>query len=192
MHYSLSVITDYSLDKENAYDAIYEKMERYDYDLEVEEDEEEGYFFNPEARYDAYVIGGRWENFLSLKNNQRATTGKIKDILIFGQNHHISNLNRRWEVVVEGVEKEKNEYYFDNKNRMLSKYKTKENYMRIESSFKTHALITETGEFYDEESFPFESNFTNIENNRDCYYLFFEKYLSEHPNYYLTVVDCHY
>ena len=124
--------------------------------------------YNPRARWDWWVIGGRWRYLLKVNKaaehikdrdafagkprRQRGKNlwvdgAKIKDIKWADMNRptqkDIAAHARFWDVVVEGEEKREDEdfgfHYSPNYYREL--YKTKENYIMKENTFYTHDLL---------------------------------------------------
>lgn len=59
--------------------ALHKELLDYTGDKE-DEDGNIGYWHNPNAHWDWYVVGGRWDNCLTLKNGQGANTCKVKDL----------------------------------------------------------------------------------------------------------------
>jgi hypothetical protein len=63
-------------------DNVVEQLAGYDENLEVETFEEGGqtYSRNPEAKWDWYMIGGRWAGFFKLKPNASGQLGEVGDL----------------------------------------------------------------------------------------------------------------
>lgn len=155
-----------------------------------------GYWENPNAKWDWYVIGGRWSNNVLLKNDGRCDFAKLKDINFGVDNKRYVKNIRFWEIVVEdqplkdGEERPFNLY---KKEYYLERYKDKEDYATRNSKHRTFALITPDGKWYEKGQmgwFGFEytanetiknydKNFENIVNKE------------EYQDYYFVLVDCH-
>lgn len=155
-----------------------------------------GYWENPNAKWDWYVIGGRWSNNVLLKNDGRCDFAKLKDINFGVDNKQYVKNIRFWEIVVEdqplkyGEERPFNLY---KKEYYLERYKDKEDYATRNSKHTTFALITPDGKWYEKGQmgwFGFEDttnetiknydeNFENIVNSE------------EYRDYYFVLVDCH-
>lgn len=51
-----------------------------EYEGLVQQDGDWGYFHNPDAKWDWYIVGGRWSGFLILKDGCRANEALVKDV----------------------------------------------------------------------------------------------------------------
>ena len=125
-------------------------------------------FYNPDARWDWWSIGGRWRYALKvLKNAEhikdedmffdepRKQKGKyrwcdgakIKDIRWADMNRptreQLQAAGRFWDVVVEGAQPREGENFGFSyrKEYYLDRYGTKENYIMKEHTFYTHDLL---------------------------------------------------
>ena len=141
---------------------------RESYGMENSDDENIYGYYNPNARWDWWVIGGRWRYQLKVPKNAeqikdmdffagepRKQKGKnrwvdgakIKDIKWADMNRptmkQLENMGRFWDVVVDGAQKEEGEdfgwHYRPEYYREL--YGTKENYIMKECMFYTHDLL---------------------------------------------------
>ncbi|MCM1323216.1 MAG: hypothetical protein NC218_03435 [Acetobacter sp.] len=72
------LLQDADLMKLSDKELLRELQDSHDYDSD--EDGNLGYWSNPNAQWDWYVIGGRWNNDLVLKNGQGANQCKKKDL----------------------------------------------------------------------------------------------------------------
>ena len=154
-------------DLEQSDDEIWAEA-RESYGLENSDDENIYGYYNPNARWDWWVIGGRWRYQLKVpkgaeqikdqdffageprkqKGKNRWVDGaKIKDIKWADMNRptmkQLENMGRFWDVVVDGAPKEEGEdfgwHYRPEYYREL--YGTKENYIMKECMFYTHDLL---------------------------------------------------
>lgn len=68
--------------KEYPYSKVYKNKDdfAFNYFGYKKYDDKYGYYFNPNAKWDWYTLGGRWSNFLKLKNNENVNQAKKKDI----------------------------------------------------------------------------------------------------------------
>lgn len=155
-----------------------------------------GYWENPNAKWDWYVIGGRWSNNVLLKNDGRCDFAKLKDINFGVDNKQYVKNIRFWEIVVEdqplkdGEERPFNLY---KKEYYLKRYKDKEDYATRNSKHRTFALITPDGKWYEKGQmgwFGFEDTTNETIKNYDKN---FENIVNkeEYQDYYFVLVDCH-
>ena len=62
-----------------------------------------GYISNPNAKWDWYKIGGRWNNALRLKNSgKRCNQAQVKDVDFSPESDEYRHSIRFWEINVEG------------------------------------------------------------------------------------------
>ena len=173
-----------------------------------------GYWYNPNAKWDWYSIGGRWNNFLKLKRSVESdktcsdivnlskpectNVAQIKDIDFSLNKEDYNSSIRFWELYIEDQEpKNKKEKELKvctlyKKEFYINRYKTKENYAKSVSSFSTFAVVTEEGWFEQCQMGWFGlSNETDDEAIAwvDNYYDRFIK--NADPESYITIVDCH-
>ena len=140
---------------------------------------------NPNARWDWWIKGGRWENFLKLKDGTRSDSAKIKDIDFNLDEKEYKRALRFWDVVVEnaplkaGEEKPfsfyKGEYYRE-------VYGDRETYAKNYVQFYTYAIITSDGLWYEQgkdEDLDWANNFVK------------DFIKDEDPTTVLTIIDCH-
>lgn len=201
-------------------DAIWEAAQA-DYGPNACDDEHIYTFYNPDARWDWWSIGGRWRYTLKvLKNAEhikdedmfigkpRKQKGKyrwcdgakIKDIRWADMNRptreQIQAAGRFWDVVVDGVTpREGEDYRFCyRKEYYINRYGTKENYIMKEHTFYTHDLLDGPNDIW--YSMGDMGWFGLDAATRDS----FEDYLQEfyeiiqrpeYQDYWFIVVDCH-
>ncbi len=185
-------------------------------------DEENIYsFYNPDARWDWWVLGGRWRYQLKVRKNTphlkdqdffagepRKQRGRyrwcdaapIKDILWSHLNRaepeRIKQMSRFWDVVVDGAEKREDEDFgFHWKGEYYREiYRTKENFIMKENTFYTHDLLDGIN---DEWYTMGDMGWFGCDNSTGES---FEQYLRdfyeiiqrpEYQDYWFCVVDCH-
>ena len=191
------------------------------YGMENSDDENIYGYYNPDARWDWWVLGGRWRYQLKVRKNTphlkdrdffagepRKQRGKyrwcdaapIKDILWSHLNRatpeKIEQMSRFWDVVVDGAEKREDEDFgFHWKGEYYREmYGTKENYIMKENTFYTHDLLDGIN---DEWYTMGDMGWFGCDNStRES----FEEYLRdfyeiiqrpEYQDYWFCVVDCH-
>ena len=178
-------------------------------------------YYNPDARWDWWILGGRWRYQLKVRKDTphlkdkdffagepRKQRGRyrwcdaapIKDILWSHMNkpdnETIKKMARFWDVVVDGAPKEEGEDFgwHYNGDYYRDMYGTKENYIMKENTFYTHDLLDGIN---DEWHTMGDMGWFGCDNStRDS----FERYLQsfyeiiEKPEYqdcWFCVVDCH-
>lgn len=146
--------------------------------------------YNKNEKWDWYILGGRYEDGLILKDGSRANMAQIKDIDFEAYKLTPEEEKRQtkfWQVVVEKKDIQedeetnsfetvfKPEYY-------LEEYGDLENYLKQMGSFTSYAMLY-NGEWLEGDG---ETNDIREYQKR------FEQILQEvEPNYYLALVDCH-
>jgi len=143
-----------------------------------------GYWRNPNAKWDWYVLGGRWNNSFILKDGSFSDQAKKGDI-DFEEMEKVNEkkLNKNW----KEAKKEKNKVM----QKMIygiEEGDTLESYVESQKKFSTFALLKE-GQWYEKASMGWWGLTTNT--NED-WYSEFDKLLKELPeNTLLSVYDCH-
>lgn len=153
---------------------------------------------NPNAKWDWWQVGGRFNWQLETKDGQKTNSAKVKDIDFKIDQRLYKEALRIWEVAVEkdklrpGENKDgffmlyRPEFY-------INRYKNKETYAMCVSTFNTYAVITPDGKWHaignmgwwgcssesDEEVYDWQVNFK-------------KRFIdTADPEWTLTVVDCH-
>ena len=127
-----------------------------------------GYWYNPQARWDYYCIGGRWSGQLQLKEGRQGLYGReydeeernhlkpgrcdcalAADVDAARNEEAYKRAIRFWEITVEGknASAEEQEAFFSlyNPNYFLRQYGTKENYAACQSEFSVYAFVAPDG-----------------------------------------------
>lgn len=195
------------------YPTFDEYMKKYvaaNYD---EEQQDYGYWENPNAKWDYWQIGGRWKNFLKAsKGNEgekslifpiedekgKYSQARVKDINFEPDKEKYNKALRWWEVVVENSplkngEVKKDFLNFYNKEYLIRRYKNKETYAAIESSVITYAVILPDGTWHQKGQMGWfgcgnESDDASLEWDLKYKENFIDK---AEPDWILTIVDCH-
>lgn len=156
---------------------------------DFDEDGNELSSYNPNAQWDWYQVGGRWSRLLKLKDGSDSVdTAKVSDIDFEGSNDFEESdkerCKRLWEIVVEGSPLQEGEIKpalcYD-ASYLEKVYGTKENYIKINTQFATFGYLTLEGDWVDRNNTMDMVEYTNG----------FEKYVAEHQDLYLTIVDIH-
>lgn len=148
-----------------------------------------GYYFNPNAEWDWFEIGGRWNNSIKTKSGVFCNSCKIGEI-DFTPDERKMEINRRfWEIVVDKEplkEGEKEPFCFYTEKYLKNLYGDKETYVLCNSTFSTYSILTPDGEWL--------SLSSATENEEREWYKFYQsiikKFAEENPDYVVTLVDC--
>ena len=167
-----------------------------------------GYYRNPNAKYDWWGVGNRWNGQLRLKagaqantaigpeSNGRCNSAKIKNINFSPLPKDYQDALRIWELSVERAtptpeEKEYHLFLYSPKY-YLDLYGDKENYARQMSEFSTYAYLTEDGVWHEPGRMGWFGCSDQTRDTRDVYRRDFRRDVIEaDPELYLTIVDCH-
>ena len=178
-----------------------------------EESKQWGFTCNPNAKWDWYEIGGRWFGELKLKAAGSGKSGTpswtihttqdnhcdqalVKDIDFSEDADAYAKAIRFWEVVVDQVPLQegedsssftslwKPEFY-------VERYGSKEEYAHQNASFSTYAFVTAEGEWYSKGEMGWFGCGTDTRESSAEFQKKLEEYISEHPDMYITIVDCH-
>jgi hypothetical protein len=164
-----------------------------------------GYYYNENAKWDWYQIGGRWTGMFKMKPNRKSKLGeagvfnnkplhdadqakkgdidwKAMQILTPEQ---VADFTKHWEEVLSGKSYYKPEYFKE-------KYGTLEKYLKQSALFTTHSVLNDDGwhEAGQMGWFGCSSSSVEAEENWDNnYFKNFIEPLSDDTL--LTIVDCH-
>ncbi len=178
------------------------KLERYE-DEEFDEQGNQLSRYNPLSKWDWWVIGGRWSGELCVKD-EWVDYGKIKDIefdkMPNNKQKIYNNAILFWKLFVDEKEpandKEKeykeNEICLFKKEYYLNRYKTKEYYAEICSTWYTHSLLY-NGEWYESGEMGWFGCDSSTQDSEMAYIKKFNEILNDPANQekYFVVVDCH-
>ena len=178
-----------------------------------EDKEDWGYWENPNAKWDWYTIGGRWNGLIKAKTGEpgkaslfgpietpkgRYSSAKVKDIDFTPDKAKYEKRIRFWEVYVEGspLRPGENKRDFDgfyNKEWYQARYKNKEEYAERECAFVTFAVLMPDGTWYEKGQMGWWG--FSGESHEEAYD--WDKHYKENfidkadPEWTLTIVDCH-
>lgn len=181
-----------------AFKSFKEYMEECEGYIFNEETNTFGYWCNPDAKWDWYVVGGRWNNMLPTKSHSRVNTCQIKDVDWDYEKDNIPRYKREWEVLVEG-DKPQNYYeeclikdrpFYHKPEWLKSQYGSKDDYIYYMSTIVPFAtLFVDT--WYEEAQMGWFGISNSEEGQKDSYREKFSEIISKYPNYWITIVDCH-
>ena len=191
----------------------YGVYEKYD---EGDASGEQGRWYNPNARWDWYCVGGRWCGQLKLLEGKKGWYGSdyseeerkqlekgrcdsahVNDC-DFSRDQEVYNKALRfWDVVVEGkprTEEEKDALFFVFKPEYYrQQFGTRENYARHQSDFLPYAYLTPDGEWHETGRMGWWGMDDATAESREAFRESFEAFLKEaqKQNLLITIVDCH-
>lgn len=116
---------------------------------------------NPYVEWDDWCVGGRWSDILALKNGERTSSGRVRDIdFDLGYKKLYEESLHFWDVVVEHVPARPGEEYetLRDKKYFRDRYGDRESYAEEIARFYTFAVVTPDGKWHD----PYE-----LEQSRD-------------------------
>lgn len=172
-----------------------------------------GYYGNPCAKWDWYVIGGRWKGLLKAKTGEhgeqspiepipdkegRYDIAQIKDVDFGIDVNSYVRASRFWEVYVEGKplaadEKQSDFTSFYKPQYYEQRYGTKDCFARSSSELSTFAVITNDGEWHEQGSMGWfgvsDESDEKAQNWHNTWYDVFIK--DTNKDWYITIVDCH-
>lgn len=165
--------------------------------------EEDGLYttYNPDSKWDWYVIGGRWNGELPIKGrvfNEDELEDQYSDD-VYNNYCKIKNLELRREASEKEI-KEMQERYEEMITKgnwfkpeyYKQKYPTFEAYKDNELEFSTYALLTSDGEWVEPgEMGWFGMSSASPEEEANFINIFRDKLGKENPENYFVLVDCH-
>lgn len=151
--------------------------------------------YNPNSKWDWYVVGGRWSNMLKTKDGEYVDECLVKDLDLTPDKEEYDAAIRFWELIVEEQhlkDSEKKPFNMYKKEYYIERYGTKENYARTQSKFSTYAVVMPDGEWYEPGKMGwFGISGASADSNRE-WDKNYHKFLEEaDPNWIITIVDCH-
>ena len=174
-----------------------------------------GYWYNPNAKWDWWEIGGRWRSFLRLLPGRAGKRGSdcyfqkgevrypeccdhalVTDCDLTKKQDEIDRFKRVWECIVEGSELRPGEEPFFNifkPEYYVSQYGDKETFARMQVYPMTYAFITAEGEWHGTANMSLFGIDDATKESRKTYVEAYEAYLKKahEEHLYITIVDCH-
>lgn len=186
---------------------------------EKDEDDPSGehcHWYNPNARWDWYCVGGRWCGQLKLLEGRTGTYGSdytaeeraqlppgrcdsalVNDCDFSPDQVAYNKALRFWDVVVEGkprTEEEKDAFFGIFKSDYYrQQYGTRENFARHQSDFLPYAFLTPDGEWHETGRMGWWGMDDATAESREAFRESFGAFLKEaqEQNLLITIVDCH-
>lgn len=182
------------------YKDVYDFADEYFGYRTIEKDGEKkiGWFYNSQAKWDWYDIGGRWDNLLKTKSGEFVNCCQIKDLDLSPDKEKYEQALRWWSLYVEkgldnltDSEKEEVGFVWYKPEYYKERYGTAEAYATKIASLSAYAILAK-GEWLEPGQmgwFGISNASTEDEQNWDKNFLNIIKSLD--PERYITVVDCH-
>lgn len=151
-------------------------------------------YYNPQSKWDWWVIGGRWDSSIPTKSDNKVNTVKISEIDFSPAQDEIDHYAENWDVRVNGAEKTRHDYaYMDvpSKEQLLKVYGTKENYIKAFAGFSTYATLTPSGDWHEPGQMGWFGTSTATDASREEYKKNIKDIMDKYSDHYLTLVDCH-
>ena len=159
---------------------------------EVDEDGNRLSSYNPNSKWDWYVVGGRWPDMLKLKDGTRADEAQIKDIDFSPDEQVFKDALDFWDGYVLEQDPEKYENVFYKREYFLENY-TRKGYARQQATFYTRAVVTPDGQWHEVGQMGWFGMSSESGHERtdwaDKWYNRFIK--NEDPEATLTIIDCY-
>lgn len=184
--------------------------EAYEYlasDYETDDDGNLLTTYNPNSKWDWYVIGGGWSGMLKAVGRETDENGntiftdryvneaRISDIDFSSDPEAYAEAIREWEVLVEGDEQRPGEDFcsFYKPEYYLNYYGTKEKYAEAMAAFTTYAVVTPNGLWHQKAEMGwFGMDNATPEDSKNWTLHYYERFIKNaDPNLIMTIVDCH-
>ena len=168
--------------------------EGYDRDM-VDEEGNLYTTYNPQSRWDWWVVGGRWSGLLRLKNGTTADSARIADIDFSPRKAQYKACLRFWDVVVDHQPAGPDEKYFSiyTEDYYRQYYGDRETYARHMTQFSTYAVVLPTGEWVQKGQMGWWGVSSETPDEARAWEdNYMERFIKgQDPELVLTVVDCH-
>ena len=193
--------------------AVFEEDEEYEVD---DSTGKPGRWYNPNARWDWYCVGGRWAGQLKLLEGRTGRYGseydaeetkklkkgccdsaRVQDCDFSQDQEAYKKALRFWEVAVEGSPRtaEEKDAFFGiyQPKYYIQQYGTKENFAQHQSIFLPYAYLTPDGEWHETGRMGWWGMDDATAESREKFRESFEAYLegAKAQNLLITIVDCH-
>lgn len=153
--------------------------------------------YNPQSKWDWYEIGGRWHDFLPLKNGNHANSARLCDIDFSPSKEDYEKAIRFWDVYVDGApcdeEEAKTHWSLYNADYYRDTYGTREVYAEAMSNFATFAVVTPDGDWHEKAQMGwFGLSDATARDELEWPRHYFDRFIKGNdPDMFMTIVDCH-
>jgi hypothetical protein len=164
----------------------------YDEQEYIDEDGNLTSTYNPLSKWDWWSLGGRWSGELPLKNGKGADWGKVSDVAwgndIIPEEYikeHPEVKSEYERLITEGGSWYNAEYY-------KKTYPTIEQYIKNKVSFVPFAILMPDGIWYEKGRMGwFGMSSETFDEAIEWYENFYDKFIKDYQDYYVTLIDCH-
>lgn len=155
--------------------------------------------YNPNSKWDWYLIGGRWSGSLKLKEPENdweyVDSAKIKDIDFSPDEEEYEEALEYWDTYIDHKASSTNEDYkpIFKESYYKHRYKKRETYAKYRASFHTRAVITPDGVWHEQGKMGwFGCSSESDEEALDWADNYLERFINHaDPELNITIVDCH-
>ena len=142
--------------------------------------------FNPNAMWDYYAVGGRWNNMLILKDNTRCDSALVSKV-------DFNAIQRCDEADLVPYERAKKECY-SKPEQMLERFTNEEDYIKQLTIFHTYAVITPDGQWHEPRIMgSLDTSSESAAEERKWRFSYYERFIKPaiEKGWWITIVDCH-
>lgn len=151
-----------------------------------------GYWENPNARWDWFVVGGRWGGKLRLGDGGRSDVAAVADVVADVDPAAYAMALERYRRWLAGERVDDFELISYRRDIVLDRYPDAEAYARCRAGFWTHAVVTPDGEWHEVGRMGwFGISDESGEGLRDWVDHYRERYLDPYVDHTIVMVDCH-
>jgi len=152
--------------------------------------------YNPNSKWDWYKVGGRWENTLILKNGEKSSSAKLKDIDFSIKEESYNYALQFWDTVVGDklFDPQDMPFYHWEAEDYVRLYGDREHFAKISASFSTFAVVTPDGAWHEQGKMGWFG--LVVDGTPDMEYTWEKEYFKNFlenadQELFLTIVDCH-
>lgn len=159
-----------------------------------EETGKHGYWENPNAKWNYWVLGGRFKRCFKTKEGQFVTCAQLRDLDFTPTPAQIERYEREWDVAVDGAEmRETDDFYiYRKKEYYVDTWGTKDKFVAEMCNSAPWAFITPDGVWHEKGTMGWWGMHDATGDSRAVFIRDWEKALSEIPDdFYAVVLDCH-
>lgn len=167
-----------------------------DYDNNTDSDGNIYTTYNPDSKWDWWVIGGRFSDMLTLKKGGLTDSAQVKDLDFSPDEKAYQRALRFWDIIVDHKPLEEGEekpFNFYKEDYYREYYGNRETYARYCSQFSTYAVVTPDGKWHGKgEMGWWGCSSETADESKDWDEHYKERFIdTADPDWYITIVDCH-
>lgn len=172
------------------------KMLAEEYDNNTDADGNIYTTYNPDSKWDWYEVGGRFRDFLKLRNGEITDSAPIKELDFSSDKDVYQRALRFWDIIVDHKpleEGEKKPFNLYKEDYYREYYGNRETYARYRSQFSTYAVVTPDGKWHGKgEMGWWGCSSETADEAKDWEEHYKERFIdAADPDWYITIVDCH-